>query len=176
VWFIDSWQAYQLKRDAKFRADMQYAFMGAREKNPLISNKVLAWEGNLFVVIPGMFGVQVNNQTVATNTASLTMPAYGPTGFWISNTGTIVDNNPIKVAHILAPSALHKLYGRNKVVFEDQTGDFKRRHEVVMEVYQALVRGDLFDDRNDYGNGVGAFFQNQVQYSVATYSPRPATV
>lgn len=177
MWFIDSWQAFQLKNDPKFRADTQFAWMGQTTKNPLINNKILVWEGNLFTVIPGMFGVQTSGQQIATNTKSLTMPAYGPSAtMWISNTGGVVDNNAIKIAHILAPGALHKLYGRNKVDFKDQTGDFERRHEVVMEVYQALVRGDLFDERNDYGNGAGAFFQNQVQYSVATYSPRPANV
>lgn len=178
VWLIDSWQSMQLKQHDDYREDFRYA--GERDKNnPLFSRQNFYWEGNLFYILPGGFGVQHSgSEVVAAANSTLGMPAYGPTNFWISDDGTAarLDNNSIKLAHILGPGALHKLIGRDRFTFAQQTGDFERRKETVLEAYCNYVRGDVFDDRNEFGNGANGFLINQSSYTIATWSPKTIAV
>jgi hypothetical protein len=173
VWVIDSWQAYQFKRDAEYREDLRFAAERGKG-NPIFSDNSFVWSGNLFFVTQGGFGVQHSGDSiVAATNSTLGMPAYGPTNYWISDDGTAagLDRNSIKIANILGPGALHKLLGRNRFEFKRQTGDFERRDEYVLEAYCNLVRGDIFDNRNEDGSGANSFKTNQSHYALATWSP-----
>lgn len=175
VWMLDRAQHLQLTQDPEWKDAFLYA--GTRDKtNPLFTGAESYYNGNLFFVDPASFGVQHTGQSVATVTGTYvigSMPAYGPSGFWIGDTGlpTARDNNSIKIAWILAPAALHRLYGRIRHEFAEQKGDFGKRVEIVHNSYQSLCRGDIKDTNNEYGGGAGSVFANRTSMPIATWSP-----
>lgn len=184
IWIVDDWQHLQLTTHEDYETDYQMA--GERGKNnPLFTQASTYWRGNLFFVVHGGFGVKHDSGGIVTaanaafgGTSSLGMPQYGPDNFWISSGGTAdgLDTNDIKLAHIVGPGALHKLLGRDRYIFEQETGDFKRRHETVLESYVGYVRGDIFDPRDEDGNGADSFKKNESHYCVATWSPAPTNI
>lgn len=161
IWLVDPWTLYDLKRDSDYIEYHKHANVKA-ENNPLFTAASAYVEGNLFFAIPGMFGVQVENDAIATcANSALSMPMYGPTApYWISDDGRPVDDNEIKAAMIVGPGALYALYGRERMAFAEQTGDYGRRKGVALEWYKTCVRGDIFDPRNEKQNGANAFFRN----------------
>jgi len=160
---------YQANRDARSRES------NPTKDNPIFTQAEMYWMGNLFFVSPSNFGVQVAGESVVTASGSYVtsgMPAYGPSGFWISADGTAsgLDSNPIKAAYIMAPGMLHRLYGRTRHEFKEQTGDFEERKEIVHNSYQSLCRGDMVDINNEYGGGASSVFGNRSSALVLTRS------
>lgn len=173
LWVIDARQHGQLRRDKEYKEDMRFAEERGKG-NPIFHAASAMWEGNLFFVVQGGHGVQHSGEEVVSATNStLGMPAYGPTNFWISDDGTAarLDQNSIKLGHILGPQALFKLLGRSRFEFHEQKADFDRRKEWVLEAYCNLVRGDVFDERNEFNYGANAFLLNQSHFTIATWTP-----
>lgn len=179
VWLMDSRQYMQLKKDKDWHDT--WLLSGPRDKtNTLFSNALAEIEGNVIFVEDAAFGIQHSGQavTTVTPTGGNAMPAYGPTNFWIAENESItgLDNNSLKVAFILGEHALDKLYGRERFLFSEETGDFGRRKEVLLEAYQNMVRNDRFDTNNEYGNGAAAFYNNTSSLALVTWSPKAAMI
>jgi hypothetical protein len=178
--FMSDTQYEQLRTDPEYREDISAAYQAAKKDSPLISDATALIEGCLIYVVPGLFGVQSDLEAKTITTAASSfgftgfadMPAYGPSGFWISENGTAdgLDTNSIKCAMVLSPQALLKAYGKIKHEFKEQTWDSEHAKEVTHNSYCSLVRSDIFDDDGDYGTA-GAFYLNNTSAVMATWSP-----
>jgi len=183
--FMSDSQFDQLKDSPGYLETVSAAYQNARRESPLISDAAALVAGCLIYIVPGLFGVQHSGSNIVTaatafgyaGTTTPSMPAYGPSGFWISENGTAdgLDNNSIKCAMVLSPQAMLKVYGKIKHEFKPQTWDAEFAQEITHNSYCSLVRADIFDDDGNYGTA-GSFYLNNTSAVMATWSPVTAAV
>ena len=156
---------------------MKWQWMGSKSdpNSQIMMRSQAVIKGNALFVVPGMFGVQSNQNGIVTNAQStLTMPQYGPTNFWISEDGTSynLDTNDVKFIMTLGQHSIHQLFGRNRMFFEPgQKKNFRGEpDEVAMRWTQTLCRDDVFDPRGETQTA-NDFKINSSSAVTAVYSP-----
>ena len=165
---------HQLSTHADFQNDMRHAFPRGTD-NPLFSGAEAIFGGAIIYTVEGLHGIQTNadgSPKVDTN-SSLGMPAYGPAGSFISESGSALDldSNNIALTYFMGKGAMHRAWGRQKMKYTTQEWNHGLNEEMALHVYSNLIRGDSFDNDNNFGNGANVFYQNTSIATLATYTP-----